>query len=58
MESERVQRKAMGSYVADLKGDGGDNVAEGESLHFEGVVGQESLDCLELTIISSELDPF
>ena len=29
MESERVQRKAMGLYVADLKGDGGDNVAEG-----------------------------
>lgn len=44
---ETVQKKAMGLYLAGFKGDGGDGVADGESLHLEGVEGQESLDCLE-----------
>lgn len=47
MESERVQRKAMGCTWQILRGAGGDGVADGESLHFQGVEGQESLDCLE-----------
>lgn len=42
-----MQRKAIGLCLADFKGVGGDGVADGESVHLEGVEGQESLHCLE-----------